>query len=88
VKEAEIHIGSFNKDNRIIYYVKDNGVGFNMKYAGKMFNVFQKLHSKKEFEGSGVGLAIAYKIIQRHDGKIWAEAEVNKGATFYFSLTK
>jgi PAS domain S-box-containing protein len=82
----EIEIGSKTEGDENIYYVKDNGVGFDMKFYDKLFNVSQRLHSQEEFEGAGVGLAIASKIIGRHGGKIWAEGKVNEGATFYFSV--
>jgi len=85
-QEKKLEIGSYQKDDDLVYYIKDGGVGFNMKYIDKIFIPFQRLHTEAEFEGNGIGLAIVHKIIQRHNGTIWAESAVGVGTTFFFSL--
>ena len=87
-KEPEIEVGSTEDKDWYIFYVKDNGIGIDPKFFDKIFIIFQRLHNKNEYSGTGIGLAICKKIVEIHKGKIWVESEAGKGSTFYFSIPK
>ena len=86
IEHPVIEIGSYTNQNKIVYFVRDNGAGFDEKYKNKLFKVFQRLHSNEQFEGTGIGLAIIEKIVSKHGGNVWAEGAKDEGACFYFSL--
>ena len=85
-EHARVEVGRMERDGKTVYFVRDDGAGFDMRYAEKLFNAFQRMHRREEFEGTGIGLATVKRIIERHGGTVWIESAVNAGTTVYFTL--